>query len=44
MFFPISGLDYVAHEDILPYTSTEKQPIDHDLFDRFLISDSGRSK
>ncbi|XP_064653314.1 polymerase delta-interacting protein 2-like isoform X2 [Lineus longissimus] len=40
--YAIPGLDYVAHEDILPYTSTEKQPIDHDLFDRFLIGDSGR--
>lgn len=30
------GLDYVAHEDILPYTSLEQTPIQHELFDKFL--------
>ncbi|UYV76402.1 POLDIP2 [Cordylochernes scorpioides] len=34
--YAIPGLDYVAHEDILPYTSTEKQPISNELFDKFL--------
>lgn len=29
--YSIKGLDYVAHEDILPYTSHEKQPISHEL-------------
>ena len=29
----------MAHEDILPYTSTEKQPIQHELFDKFLMLD-----
>lgn len=28
----IKGLDYVAHEDIIPYTSLEELPIDHDLY------------
>lgn len=37
--YAIPGLDYVAHEDILPYTSTEKQPIQHELFDKFLMLD-----
>jgi len=37
--YAIPGLDYVAHEDILPYTSTEKQPIHHELFDKFLMLD-----
>ncbi|XKL64430.1 hypothetical protein PGB90_004516 [Kerria lacca] len=35
--YAIPGLDYVAHEDILPYTTTEKQPLQHELFDKFLI-------
>ncbi|XP_023222028.1 polymerase delta-interacting protein 2-like isoform X1 [Centruroides sculpturatus] len=38
--YAIPGLDYVAHEDILPYTSTEKLPIHHELFDKFLAYDS----
>ncbi|XP_054280361.1 polymerase delta-interacting protein 2 isoform X2 [Macrosteles quadrilineatus] len=35
--YAIPGLDYVAHEDILPYTTTEKQPLQHELFDKFLL-------
>nr|XP_018901624.1 PREDICTED: polymerase delta-interacting protein 2 [Bemisia tabaci] len=35
--YAIPGLDYVAHEDILPYTSLEKQPLQHELFDKFLL-------
>lgn len=34
--YAIPGLDYVAHEDILPYTSFERTPIQHELFDKFL--------
>lgn len=34
-----SGLDYVSHEDILPYTSTDQVPIQHELFERFLMYD-----
>jgi polymerase delta-interacting protein 2 len=34
--YAIPGLDYVAHEDILPYASTDKQPIQHELFEKFL--------
>lgn len=30
----IKGLDYVAHEDILPYTSLEERPIEHELYSR----------
>lgn len=40
--FAIPGLDYVAHEDILPYTSLERQPIHHELFDKFLMYDAER--
>lgn len=29
-------MDYVAHDDIMPYTSAEKNPLNHDLFDKFL--------
>lgn len=34
--YAIPGLDYVAHHDIWPYSSTEKQPVQHELFDKFL--------
>ncbi|XP_074600321.1 DNA polymerase delta interacting protein 2 isoform X2 [Brevipalpus obovatus] len=34
--YAIPGLDYVAHEDILPYTSTDRHPIHHELFEKFL--------
>ncbi|BFZ18893.1 hypothetical protein BsWGS_21932 [Bradybaena similaris] len=35
--YAIPGLDYVAHEDILPYTSPDSSPIQHELFDKFLM-------
>ena len=35
--YSIHGLDYVSHNDILPYKSTERVPIVHDLFDKFLV-------
>ncbi|KAL5017553.1 hypothetical protein ScPMuIL_007142 [Solemya velum] len=41
--YAIPGLDYVAHEDILPYISVERQPIQHELFDKFLMQDTGSS-
>lgn len=34
--YSIPGLDYVAHEDILPYTTNEKTALQHELFDKFL--------
>lgn len=40
--YAIPGLDYVAHEDILPYTSVDRQPIQHELFDKFLMYDPER--
>lgn len=40
--FAIPGLDYVAHEDVLPYTSVDRQPIQHELFDKFLMYDPDR--
>nr|XP_033800229.1 polymerase delta-interacting protein 2-like isoform X2 [Geotrypetes seraphini] len=33
--YAIPGLDYVGHEDVLPYTSSDSLPIRHDLFQRF---------
>ena len=30
------------HEDVLPYTTTDDQPIQHELFERFLIHDPDR--
>ena len=37
--YTIPGIDYVSHADVLPYSSTEKQPIQHELYDRFLHFD-----
>jgi len=34
--YAIPGLDYVAHEDALPYYTTQPQPLSHELFDKFL--------
>nr|XP_033778023.1 polymerase delta-interacting protein 2 isoform X2 [Geotrypetes seraphini] len=34
--YAIPGLDYVSHEDILPYNSSDQVPIQHELFERFL--------
>ena len=38
--YSIKGLDYVAHEDILPYTSHEGQPIHHELHKKLFRYDS----
>lgn len=35
--YAIPGLDYVAHDDIMPYTSVERVPLQHELFDKFLV-------
>jgi polymerase delta-interacting protein 2 len=35
--YSIQGLDYVSHHDVMPYTSTEKTPIVHELFEKFLM-------
>lgn len=40
--YAIPGLDYVAHEDILPYTTSETNPLQHELFDKFLAYSEGR--
>ncbi|KAL9826474.1 LOW QUALITY PROTEIN: polymerase delta-interacting protein 2 [Geothlypis trichas] len=37
--YAIPGLDYVSHEDILPYSSTDQVPIQHELFEMFLMYD-----
>ena len=35
--YAIPGLDYVAHEDVLPYSTEDIAPIQHELFDKFLM-------
>lgn len=40
--YAIPGLDYVAHDDIMPYSSTEKHPLHHELFEKFLIHVPGK--
>lgn len=44
--YAIPGLDYVAHDDIIPYASVERVPLQHELFDKFLMhnSDKGNYK
>lgn len=39
----IYGLDFVSQNDVLPYSSTDKVPIIHDLFDRFLKTEPNSS-
>ena len=31
------GLDYVSHDDVLPYTSTDHEPFQHELFPQFFV-------
>ena len=38
------GLDYVSHEDVLPYIPSEAKPINHELFDRFFSPTQEKSK
>ncbi|XP_037947028.1 polymerase delta-interacting protein 2 [Teleopsis dalmanni] len=38
--YAIPGLDYVAHDDIMPYSSAEKNPLHHELFEKFLAPDA----
>ncbi|XP_051153435.1 polymerase delta-interacting protein 2 [Leptopilina boulardi] len=40
--YAIPGLDYVAHEDILPYTTNEKPALQHELIDKFLVYDPNK--
>lgn len=42
--YAIPGLDYVAHEDILPYSTDDKVPIQHELFDKFLQRKGSQEK
>ena len=43
--YAIPGLDYVSHEDIVPYNTSDQHPIHNELFEKFFIydSESGRS-
>lgn len=36
--YAIPGLDYVSHEDIIPYSSKDKLPLHHELFDKFFLN------
>jgi len=35
--YALPGLDYVAHDDILPYSTSDKSPIQHELFEVFSV-------
>jgi len=42
--YAIPGLDYVAHEDVLPYSTSESTtPLHHELFDKFLMYEEGKN-
>lgn len=41
--YAIPGLDYVSHEDVLPYIPSESKPINHELFDRFFAPSQGKT-
>ena len=36
----IGDIDYVSHEDIIPYTSCEEVPVHHNFFDKFFVCHS----
>lgn len=40
--YTIPGMDYVAHEDILPFTPTARNSIHHDLVDKFFTYNPGK--
>ncbi|KAK5975002.1 2-methoxy-6-polyprenyl-1 4-benzoquinol methylase mitochondrial [Trichostrongylus colubriformis] len=41
----INGMDCVSHNDILPFNSVDREPLDHDLFHRiFDVTDSPEGK
>lgn len=40
--YAIPGLDYVSHDDIMPYSTSEKLPLQHELFEKFLSHNSER--
>lgn len=42
--YDVRGVDYVSHDDVLPYQSTEKKVIHNTLFDRFLELDAGSER
>lgn len=35
-FFTIPGLDYVSHDDVMPYSTLSVKPIQHNLLDKFI--------
>eukprot|EP00096_Caligus_rogercresseyi_P003975 TRINITY_DN1805_c0_g1_i1.p1 TRINITY_DN1805_c0_g1~~TRINITY_DN1805_c0_g1_i1.p1 ORF type:complete len:331 (+),score=70.50 TRINITY_DN1805_c0_g1_i1:167-1159(+) len=41
--YAIPGLDYVGHDDIIPYLSSDENPIRHELFERFLQLDTEKN-
>lgn len=42
--YAIPGLDYVSHEDIVPYVSSDPHPIKNDLFEKFFLHDTDSGK
>ncbi|KAG8322356.1 polymerase delta-interacting protein 2-like [Homalodisca vitripennis] len=40
--YAIPGFDYVAHHHVLPYTATQDEPLQHELWDKFLDYDPNK--
>ncbi|XP_032802887.1 polymerase delta-interacting protein 2-like isoform X1 [Petromyzon marinus] len=43
VLYAIPGLDYVGHEDVLPYMSSSPTPLQHELFHKFLQHQPGHT-
>lgn len=42
--YSVPGLDYVSHEDLLPYSPNERHPLRHELFEKFLTAVPGTKR
>jgi len=40
----VLGLDYVSHDDVVPYTKTSKEPFGNVLLSHFLIPPNGETQ
>ena len=39
----VPGMDYVSHNEIMPYTSCEDKPVHNDLFNTFFSTNESNS-
>ena len=36
------GLDYVSHEDILPFSANNEEPFQHEMWNQFFSNSAGK--